>query len=102
MLNTFAVTNYRSLRELTLALSPLTVITGANGSGKSNLYRALRLLQYAADGNLAEALAHEGGIASVQWAGPHNIRNQAKRGGPIQGTATRPPARVALGFASDD
>jgi len=102
MLHTFAVANYRSLRELTLALSPLTVITGANGSGKSNLYRALRLLQHAADGNLAEALALEGGISSAQWAGPSNIRNQAKRGGPIQGTASQAPLRITFGFASDD
>jgi len=102
MLQTFAVANYRSLRDLKLALSPLTVVTGANGSGKSNLYRALRLLARAADGRLAEALALEGGIPSVQWAGPANIRQQVKRGGPIQGTAKGPPLRVCFGFAADD
>jgi len=102
MLHTFSVANYRSLRDLKLALSPLTVVTGANGSGKSNLYRALRLLAQAADGRLAEALALEGGIPSVQWAGPSNIRQQAKRGGPIQGTAKAPPLRVSFGFAADD
>jgi len=47
MLHTFAVANYRSLRDIKLALAPLTIITGANGSGKSNLYRALLLLQVA-------------------------------------------------------
>jgi len=102
MLQTFAVANYRSLRDLKLALSPLTVVTGANGSGKSNLYRALRLLAQAADGRLAEALALEGGIPSVQWAGPANIRQQVKRGGSIQGTAKGPPLRVSFGFAADD
>lgn len=102
MLHTFAVSNYRSLRDLTLALTPLTVVTGANGCGKSNLYRALRLLAQAADGRLAEALALEGGIPSVQWAGPHDIRQQAKRGGPIQGAAKKPPLRVRFGFAADD
>jgi AAA15 family ATPase/GTPase len=35
MLRTFAVSNYRSLRDVKLALAPLTVITGANGSGKA-------------------------------------------------------------------
>ena len=41
---TLAVENYRSLRSLVLPLAPLTVVTGANGVGKSSLYRALRLL----------------------------------------------------------
>lgn len=102
MLHTFAVANYRSLRDLKLRLEPLTVVTGANGSGKSNLYRALRLLAQAADGRLAEALALEGGIPSVQWAGPENIRQQVKRGGPIQGTAKKSPLRIRFGFAADD
>jgi len=102
MLKTFAVANYRSLRDVKLALNPLTVVTGANGCGKSNLYRALRLLAQAADGRLAEALALEGGIASVQWAGPADIRQQVRRGGTIHGTARRPPLRVRFGFAADD
>jgi predicted ATPase len=102
MLHTFAVSNYRSLRDLKFALAPLTVVTGANGCGKSNLYRALRLLAQAADGRLAEALALEGGIPSVQWAGPPDIRQQAKRGGPVRGTARKAPLRVTFGFAADD
>jgi len=102
MLNTFAVSNYRSLRDIKLALAPLTIITGANGSGKSNLYRALQLLQHAARGDLAEALALQGGIASAQWAGPADIRSQAKRGVAIQGTRKNAPLRVMFGFASED
>jgi predicted ATPase len=101
-MHTFAVANYRSLRDLKLALTPLTVVTGANGSGKSNLYRALRLLAQAADGRLAEALALEGGIPSVQWAGPADIRRQVRRGVPIQGTAKKAPLRVSFGFAAAD
>lgn len=102
MLHTFAVANYRSLRELKLKLEPLTLVTGANGSGKSNLYRALRLLQQAAAGRLAEALAAEGGIPSVQWAGPADTRSQRKRGMPIQGTRSKDPLRISFGFAADD
>ncbi len=103
MLTTLAVDNYRSLRELRLPLASLTVVTGANGSGKSNLYRALRLLASAADGSLAQRLAAEGGIPSVQWAGPDDIRHQARSGRPIQGTHRRDgPVRVGFGFAADD
>ena len=102
MLHTFAVANYRSLRELKLKLEPLTLVTGANGSGKSNLYRALRLLQQAAAGRLAEALAAEGGIPSVQWAGPADTRSQRKRGLPIQGTRGKDVVRISFGFAADD
>lgn len=102
MLKTFAVANYRSLRDLKLALEPLTLVTGANGSGKSNLYRALRLLQCAAQGRLAEAIAAEGGIPSLQWAGPADTRSQQKRGTPIQGTRRATPLRISFGFAADD
>jgi predicted ATPase len=41
---TLAIAHYRSLRDLIVPLTPLNVVTGENGSGKSNLYRALRLL----------------------------------------------------------
>ena len=33
-------------------MSGLNLVTGANGSGKSNLYKALRLLSDVAKGNL--------------------------------------------------
>ena len=48
MIETLAVSGYRSLRNLVLPLDRLNVVTGANGSGKSSLYRALRLLGDAA------------------------------------------------------
>ncbi len=102
MLHTFAVSHYRSLRELKLCLAPLTVVTGANGSGKSNLYRALRLLQRAAEGTLAQALAMEGGIESVCWAGPANPSDRARRGFKAEGGPRSSPLRVSFGFASDD
>lgn len=102
MLSVLAVRNFRSLRDLKLPAGPLTVITGANGSGKSNLYRALRLLAAAAEGRIAEVMAHEGGIPSAQWAGPADLRGQLKRRQPIQGTARKEPLRISFGFASDD
>ena len=50
MLRTLAIANYRSLRNVVLPLGQLNVVTGANGSGKSNLYRGLRLLSETALG----------------------------------------------------
>lgn len=40
----------------------LNLITGPNGSRKSNLYRALRLLAETASGGVVGALAREGGL----------------------------------------
>lgn len=94
MLQTLAVAGYRSLRDVIVPLAPLTVVTGANGSGKSNLYRALRLLAAAARGELVGAVAREGGLPSLLWAGPED--------GGEQGTVRRKPVAVQLGFASDE
>lgn len=52
MINTIAIANYRSLRHLLIPLGNLNVVTGANASGKSNLYKALRLLAETAQGGV--------------------------------------------------
>jgi predicted ATPase len=64
-----AIANYRSIRELRLPLGRVTVLLGANGSGKTSCYRALRLLHAAAAGRLAETFLDEGGMPSALWAG---------------------------------
>jgi len=97
-----AVSGYRSLQNLVLPLAPLTLISGANGSGKSNLYRALRLLVAAARRDLEGELAREGGLPAVFWAGPEQISGAMRRGEqPIQGGPRRDPVRLRLGFAAD-
>jgi predicted ATPase len=68
-LRAFEVAGYRSLRSIALDLSSLTVVAGPNGSGKTNLYRALYLLHTASTGRLARTIADEGGMPSVLWAG---------------------------------
>ena len=69
MLRGIRVEGYRSIRALEFELGQLTVVIGENGAGKSNLYRALSLMREAATGGLANAIAHEGGMKSVLWAG---------------------------------
>lgn len=102
MLTTLAVSGYRSLRDVVVELGQVTVVTGANGSGKSSLYRALRLLADASRGEAVAALAREGGLPSTLWAGPETISGSMRRGEvPVQGTRRTGPVRLQIGFASD-
>ncbi|MCA0302483.1 MAG: AAA family ATPase [Proteobacteria bacterium] len=101
MVECLCIEGYRSLRDLRLAIAPLTVVTGANGSGKSSLYRALRLLADIAQGRVVGALAAEGGLSSVLWAGPETLSRGMKRGAvPVQGGPRRSPVALKLGFSS--
>jgi predicted ATPase len=96
------ISGYRSLRDVRLEIEPLTVVTGANGSGKSSLYRALRLLADVAQGRIIQSLALEGGISSVLWAGPEQFSRGMKRGDqPVQGTVRKATISLKLGFASE-
>lgn len=65
----FRAEGYRSLKAIAYPMSGLDVFVGANGVGKTNLYRALELLQSAAASTLAEDLVREGGLPSALWAG---------------------------------
>ena len=86
MIRTVAVEGYRSLHDLTTELGAVTVVTGPNGSGKTSVYRALRLMaDLVREGALA-TLAREGGMRSAMYAGPRG----------------EGPAAIRLGFADDD
>lgn len=103
MLNTLAVSGYRSLRDLVIPLDRLNLVTGANGSGKSNLYRALRLLADIAQGRIISSLAREGGLQSTLWAGPEAFSRAMLRGEQeIQGVTRKKPVSLRLGFGDDD
>jgi predicted ATPase len=101
MLHTVAIRGYRSLREVVLPFARLTVVTGANGTGKSSLYRALRLLADCGRGEVIGSLAREGGLDSVLWAGPGQLGG-ARRTGKVEGTTRTGPVSLELGFTSDD
>jgi predicted ATPase len=102
MIRTVAVQGYRSLRELVLPLGQLSVITGANGSGKSSVYRSLRLLADVAQNAVVASLAREGGLPSTFWAGPETIARSVRQGTHgIEGLAKRNSASLKLGFGSD-
>jgi predicted ATPase len=100
MLKILAISSYRSLLNVLLPLGELNVISGANGSGKSNIYRALRLLTESANGRLIGCLAAEGGLPSALWAGSE--ARSATSPEPISmDSMRRSPIRLQMGFSSD-
>lgn len=102
MIRTVAVQGYRSLRDLALPLGQLTVITGANGSGKSSFYRALRLLADTAQNAVVASLAREGGLPSTFWAGPEKIARAVRQGHfEVEPLQKRSVASLKLGFGGD-
>ncbi|MFC5067395.1 AAA family ATPase [Flaviflagellibacter deserti] len=103
MINQIAISGFRSLRDITIELERLTVVTGANGSGKSSLYRSLRLLADVAQGRVIRSLAEDGGLQSTLWAGPESFGREVKAGRhAVEGTRRKGPISLKLGFAGDD
>jgi len=102
VLSALAIAGYRSLRELIVPLGRLNVITGANGSGKSSVYRSLRLLADTARGGVITSLAREGGLPSTLWAGPERFSRSMLSGeSEVQGTRRNAPVSLRLGFAGE-
>src|SRR5216684_3590434 len=103
MISKLAISGYRSLRDVRIELGMLNVVTGATGSGKSSLYRALRLLADIAQGRIIQSLAAEGGLQSTLWAGPETLSRAMKSGTqPLQGLVRKEPISLKLGFSGED
>ena len=103
MIRTLAVQGYRSLRDVVLPLGQLTLITGANGSGKSSVYRSLRLLADVAQNAVVASLAREGGLPSTFWAGPEVIARSVRQGVHApEPLAKRKTASLKLGCGGEE
>jgi len=93
--------NYRSLIELDLSLSPLNVLIGSNGSGKSNFLSLFNLLKHAADGKFQDYIDDEiGGFNHLQHfnAPRTEIGQRVFIGLTIERLQTLNNIRVAEGF----
>lgn len=66
LLEKIHITNFLSLRDVTLPLKPLTVLVGPNASGKSNVLSAINLLGRMM---VAEDLPSTNYIQNLTWAG---------------------------------
>ncbi len=70
MLTRLRFKNWRSLRDVTIDLSPITVFIGANSSGKTNIVDALRFLQY------SHTVGNRGIVGAIKykWGGAEKIQ----------------------------
>ncbi|MFF3290668.1 AAA family ATPase [Streptomyces sp. NPDC003023] len=59
------VSGYKSIRDVTLDLGPVTVLVGPNGAGKSNFIEAVELLGRIADGELGLEVGLRGGAVAI-------------------------------------
>jgi predicted ATPase len=69
------IRNYKSIGRCTVALRPLTVLVGRNGSGKSNFLDALSFLTDALQTSLEQAIKMRGGIDAVRRRSTGHPRN---------------------------
>lgn len=82
MLTSVGIGNFKSYESALLKLSPLTVLIGANASGKSNAIEALRLLSWVASGNRLASIKYavyegdqavRGTVANLGYRGRKNF-----------------------------
>jgi len=65
MVRKLHIKNYRSLKQIELPLSSLTVLCGLNGSGKSNIVDSIRFVKDSLRFGLKEAIAKRGGGKNI-------------------------------------
>ncbi len=78
MITRLIVRNYRSLADISLELSPLTILVGPNGAGKSNIVDILRFVADILKLGLDSAIGNRGGgiQALRRWSPkgrPYNV-----------------------------
>jgi predicted ATPase len=78
MLTELRFKNWRSLRDVTIELTPITVFIGANSSGKTNILDALYFLRYAMESRPAQATFVWGGREKILTQNIPENKNQVE------------------------
>ena len=65
MITNLEITNFRSIQKGNIKLEPLTVIIGANSTGKSNLIKALDFISDITENGITEAIYKRGGFREI-------------------------------------
>lgn len=108
MITRLAIKNFKSLRNVALDLGPMNLFVGANASGKSNFFDALRVLQGIGNGfTVSEILDGKPKSATSEvWEGIRGGSAKACFEGPekedrftIAVTGSQAPALAGLGLA---
>ena len=68
------IEGFKSIRELDIDLGNLTVLIGANGSGKSNFVQFFQMLNFMLSGNLQNFIGRKGGGQSLLHYGAKKTR----------------------------
>ncbi len=68
-INNLIIKGFRSLYDVAWQPGDLNVIIGPNGSGKTNLMKALEMLSFSARGMLSDQVLREGGMEPLVWDG---------------------------------
>jgi predicted ATPase len=63
------IEGFRSFKKTVWKPGNLNIVIGKNGSGKTNLLKALELLSHCAKGGLADYISDSGGMNALLWDG---------------------------------
>ncbi|WP_300160729.1 AAA family ATPase [Solidesulfovibrio sp.] len=63
------VKGFKSLKDVVWEPGPLTILIGPNGSGKTNILKAIELISSSGKGSLEDVIQVFGGISSIFWDG---------------------------------
>ena len=66
LITRLVIKNYRSLADVEIALSPLTILVGENATGKSNTIDVLRFVRDVIKDGFDMALQNRGGLSALR------------------------------------
>ena len=96
-----SIEGFRSLKAIDFAPGRVTVLIGANGSGKSNLLSALRMIPLMRTGSLRRFVGEAGGASALVHYGPKVTREVGLRLEFAQDTGSNAYA-ARLGYGAGD